>query len=325
MRRREFIALLGGGAAGWSLAARAQQSGKLPTIGFLGTDAATWNQWKAAFVQRLSELGWNERRTVTIEYRWDEGRSELDSEFASEFVRLKVDVIVANGVGAVILKQTTQVIPLVFLLAQDPVGSGLVDSLSRPGGNVTGVTTQAVDLVGKRVELLREVVPDLRRLAILVNVAFPQAVLEMHRVKATALTLGVEVITPLEIQRAADISPAFAALHGEADALYVVAEPLTGANRTRIISLALGARFPTMFNTRDYARAGGLISYGPSYEALFRRGADFVDKILRGTKPSDIPVEQPTKFELVVNLTTAQAIGLAVPPTLLARADEVIE
>jgi putative ABC transport system substrate-binding protein len=324
MKRRAFITLLSGAAVTWPGPVTAQQSGRLPTIGFLGTDAAIWDQWKAAFVQRLSELGWDERRTVTIEYRWDEGHSELDSKIASEFVRLKADVIVANGFAALTLKQTTQLIPIVFVLAQDPVGSGLVDSLGRPGGNVTGLATQAVDLVGKRLELLREVVPHLRRLAILVDVAFPPSVLEMHRVKATALTLGIKV-TPLEIRQAADISSAFAALHGEADALYVVSDALTSANRTRIISLALGARFPTIFNARDYARAGGLISYGPSYEALFRRGADLVDKILRGTKPSDIPVEQPTKFELIINLITAQAIGLEVPPTLLARADEVIE
>jgi putative ABC transport system substrate-binding protein len=324
VRRREFIALASTAVVARPLPAPAQQSSKLPIIGFLGTDPALWNPWTAAFVKRLSELGWDEGRTVAIEHRWDQGRPERDAEIASEFIRLKVDTILTNGIAAATLKRSTQVIPIVFVLSPDPVGGGLVDNLARPGGNVTGLTSQSTDLAGKRVELLREVVPGLRRLAIMADVAFPQAVLEMREVQATAHRLGIEV-TPLEIQRAADIGPAFAALHGQADTLYVVADALTGANRTRIITLALGAHFPTIFGTRDFAQAGGLISYGPSFEAMFRRAADFIDKILRGAKPSDIPVEQPTKFELVVNLTTAQAINLTVPPAVLARADEVIE
>jgi putative ABC transport system substrate-binding protein len=324
MRRREFISLIGGAAASWPLHAPAQQSNKLPIIGFLGTDPATWNPWTAAFVKRLSELGWNEDRTVTIEHRWDEARPERDAEIASEFVRLKVDTILTNEIAAATLKRATQVIPIVFVLSPDPLGGGLVENLARPGGNVTGLTSQSTDLAGKRVELLREVVPNLRRLAILADVGFPQAILEMREVEVTTHRLGIDVM-PLEIRRGADIGPAFAALDGQADALYVVGDALTSTNRTRIFTLALGAHFPTICGTRDYTQAGGLISYGPSFEAMFRRAADFIDKILRGAKPSDIPVEQPTKFELVVNLTTAQAIGLTVPPAVLARADEVIE
>ena len=209
-------------------------------------------------------------------------------------------------------------------MAGDPVGTGLVASLARPGGNVTGLSIQQTDLAGKRLELLREVVPGLRRLAILANVGNPAAVLEMGEVQAAARTLGLEVAT-LEIRRAEDIAPAFEALKGRADALYVCADPLVNTNRIRINTLALGARLPTMHGFREYVEAGGLMSYGPNFPDLFRRAADYVDKILRGAKPADIPVEQPTKFDLVINLTTAKALGLDVPPTLLARADEVIE
>ena len=236
----------------------------MPTIGFLGSDASAWSPWTAAFVERLRELGWIEGRTIAIEYRWSEGRPERVAEIAAEFVRLKVDVIVTNGDAAPTVKQATAVIPIVFALAIDPVGGGLVASLARPGGNVTGLSIQQTDLAGKRLELLREVVPRLRRLAIMVNVGFPQAVLEMGEVQAAARTLGLEV-APLEIRRAEDIAPAFEALKAQADALYVVGDALVAANRTRIITLALGARLPTIFNTRDFVQAGGLMSYGPNY------------------------------------------------------------
>jgi ABC-type uncharacterized transport system substrate-binding protein len=292
VRRREFIGLVGGAAAGWQLTARAQQAGKLPTIGVLGTDAAAWSPWTPAFVGRLRALGWIEGRTIAIEYRWDEGRTERDAEIAAEFVRLKVDVIVTNSIGAAASRQATAVIPVVFVIANDPVGAGLVASLSRPGGNVTGLSNQATDLASKRLELLREVVPRLRRLAIMANVGFPQAVLEMREVQAAARTLSIEV-APLEIRRAEDIAPAFAALkaqlEAQADALFVVGDALVFAYRTRIITLALGARLPTIFNDRESVQAEGLMSYGPSFPALFRRAADYVDKILRGAKPGDIP------------------------------------
>ena len=323
MRRREFITIFGGVVA-WPLSARAQQSGKPPTIGFMGVDTTSWGPWTAAFVERLRELGWIDGRTIAIEYRWAEGRLERTTEIAAEFVRLKVDAIVTYGTAVPIVKQATTVIPIVFAIAQDPVGGGLVTSLAKPGGNVTGLSLQASDVAGKKVGFLREVVPQLRRLAILVDFGNPQPVLEMGEVQAAARTLSIEV-APLAIRRAEDIAPAFEALKPQADALYVVNSALTNANRTRIITLALGARLPTIFNTREHAQAGGLMSYGPNYPALFRHTAELVDKILRGTKPGDIPVEQPTKFELVINLTTAKALGLSVPPALQARADEMVE
>jgi putative ABC transport system substrate-binding protein len=196
--------------------------------------------------------------------------------------------------------------------------------LSRPGGNVTGLSVQRTDTAGKRLEILREVLPGLRRLAILGNVGFPDSVREMSEVEATARTLGFAV-AKLEIRRAEDIVPAFEALKGDADALYVCSDALVNTDRIRINTLALAERLPTMHGVREFVEAGGLMSYGPSYPDLFRRAADFVDKILRGAKPADLPVEQPTKFELVINLKTAKALGIEVPPTLLARADEVIE
>jgi putative ABC transport system substrate-binding protein len=322
MRRREFIAGLG--AVAWPLAARGQQSGKLPTIGFLGADASAFGPWTAAFVARLRELGWIEGRTIAIEYRWSEGRTERYAEIAAEFVRLKVDVIVTAGSAVPIVKQATTVIPIVFAVGIDPVGSGLVASLAQPGGNVAGLSIQANELAGKRLELARELVPQLRRLAIMFNVGNAQPVLEMGETQAAARILGLEV-APLVIQRAEDIAPAFQALKTRADALYVAVDQLVVANRTSILTSALSARLPTIFSTRDFVKAGALMSYGPSYTERFRRAADYVDKILRGAKPGDFPVEQPTKFELVINLTTAKALGLDIPYSLLHRADEVIE
>jgi putative tryptophan/tyrosine transport system substrate-binding protein len=323
--RREFITLLGGAAVAWPFGARAQQAGKLPTIGFLGaTTPATWSLFVAAFVQRLRELGWIEGRTVVIEYRWAEGRGERFAEIAAEFVRLKVDVIVTAGGAVLAAKQATSLIPIVFAVAADPVGGGLVASLVQPGGNVTGLSTQTAETAGKRLELLREIVPGLRQLAIMANAGYPAAVLEMAEVQAAARTLGLEVTT-LEIRRAENIAPAFEALKGRVEALYVCADPLVTTNRVRINTLALAARLPVMHGVREYVEAGGLMSYGPNFPELFRRAADYVDKILRGAKPADIPVEQPTKFDLVINLTTAKALGLTIPETFLVRADEVIE
>jgi putative ABC transport system substrate-binding protein len=323
MNRREFIMLLSGTPA-WPRAARAQQSGKVRTIGLLGAAASAWAPWTAAFVRRLHELGWIEGRTVAIQYRWAEGRTERFAEIVAEFVRLKVDVIVTGGNAAVAAKQASSVVPIVFALASDPVGDGLVASLARPGGNITGLSIQAPDLAGKRLALLREVVPGLRRLAIMVNVDLPAAVLEMDEIQSAAGTLGLDVAT-FEIRRAEDIAPAFEALKGRAEALYVVADALVIIHRVRINTLALTARLPTMHGTREYVEVGGLMSYGPNFSDLFRRAADMVDKILRGAKPGDIPVEQPTKFDFVINLTTGKALGLDISPALLARADEVIE
>jgi putative tryptophan/tyrosine transport system substrate-binding protein len=322
MRRREFITLLGGAAIAWPLAARAQQPAKLPTIGFLGPGTPSpWSRWTPVFVQRLRELGWIEGRTVAIEYRWGQGFDEI----AAEFVRLKVDVIFTNGTAPVLAaKQATSVIPIVFASATDPVANGLVASLARPGGNVTGLSSQTADLAGKRLELLRSVVPGLRRLAIFVVVGSANSALEMGEVQAAARTLSLEA-APFEIRRAEDIAPAFEALKGRAEALYVSFDLLTIDNRVTINTLASAGGVPTMFGTRDYVEAGGLMSYGPNIQDLWRRAAEYVDRILRGAKPADMPVEQPTKFELIINLTTAKALGLTIPESFLLRADEVIE
>jgi len=323
MRRREFITLVGAAAA-WPLTARAQQAKKLPVIGYLGANAKVFEPWTAAFVARLRELNWIEGRTITIEYRWSEGRPDREAEIAAEFARVKVDIIAANGTAVAALKKATSVIPIVFTIANDPVGTGLVDSLARPGGNVTGMTLLTPDLAGKRLELMREIVPELRHLAIMGNVAYSAGVKEIDDVQAAARTLGIEA-TPFDIRRAEDIAPAFDTLKTQVDALYVVQDSLVAANRPLFISLALAARIPTSFTTREFPQAGALMSYGPDIPDLFRRSAEVVDKILRGAKPGDIPVEQPTKFELAINLKTAKQLGLNIPQMLLATADDVFE
>jgi putative ABC transport system substrate-binding protein len=326
MNRRDFITLIGCAAVAWPLAARAQQVPKLPTIGFMGASTASFERASTdAFVQRLRELGWIENRTVAIEYHWAEGRDERFAQIAAEFVRLKVDVILTYGTpSSLAVKKATAVIPIVFAAAGDPVGTGLVASLARPGGNITGLSIQQTDLASKRLEMLREVLPGLRTVAILVHVGSPNSVLEMGEAEAAARTLGLAVVAS-EVRRAEDIAPAFDAFKGRADALYVCASPLLTTNRIRINNLALGVRLPTMHLHREFSVAGGLMSYGPNFPDLFRRAAEYVDKILRGAKPSDLPVEQPTKFDFIINLTTAKVLGLEIPPTLLARADEVIE
>jgi putative ABC transport system substrate-binding protein len=326
VKRREFVTLLGGAAAAWPLVASAQQVGKLPTIGFLGASTpSAWSQWTAACVQRLRELGWTEGRTVAIEYRWAEGRSERYGDIAAEFVRLKVDVIITVGSAVAATKQVTSTIPIVFAIAVDPVGSGMVASLARPGGNATGISVQSTELAGKRLEILREVLPDFRRLAIIANVGYPAAVLETNEVQVAARKLGLDVVDKLEIRKPEDVAPAFDALKGGAQALYVCGDALVDALRARVNTLALGARLPTIYPNREYLQAGGLMSYGANFSDLFRRAADLVDKILRGANPADIPVEQPTKFELVINLTAAKALGLKIPEAFLLRADELIE
>ena len=322
--RRAFITLLGGSALVWPLAARAQQPAN--TIGFLGASTrSAESQWIAAFVQRLRELGWIDGRNIVIEYRWAEGRDERFAEIAAEFVRLKVGVIVTWGTPtAIAAKQATSVIPIVVAAMGNPVGAGIVASLAQPGGNVTGLSGMVSDLASKRLELLREVVPSLRRLAVLANIGNPAVVLELREVQSAAGALGLEVVTS-EIRQSKDIAAAFKVLKSGVDALYVCTEPVVFTNVIPINILAAAARVPTMHARREYVEAGGLISYGTNVPDMFRRAAEYVDKILRGAKPGDLPVEQATKFELVINLITAQALGLTVPPTLLARADEVIE
>jgi putative ABC transport system substrate-binding protein len=323
MRRRDFIAAVGGAMA-WPAAANAQQAGRLPTIGFLGADPVAFAPWTAAFVARLRELGWIDGRTVAIEYQWSEGRTERYAEIAAEFVRQKVDVIVTVGSAVPTVRQATNVIPIVFAVAIDPVRSGLVSSLAKPGGNVTGLSLQATNLAGKRLEILRELIPELRRLAVIFNAGNDQTVLEMSETRAAARTLGLDVAL-LEIRGMQDIAPVFEKLNAQADALYVVVDQLIVANFNRILTFALSTRLPMVYSTRDFVRSGGLMSYGPSYVDLFRRAGDYAHRILQGAKPENIPVEQPTRFELVLNLTTARALGLRVPESFLLRVDEVIE
>jgi len=323
MRRRDFIKGVVGSTAR-PLTARAQQTGKLPTIGILGVNSSVWGPWTAAFIGRLRELNWVEGRTITFEYRWDEGRPERLKENAAELVRQNVDVIVTYGNAVRLLKQATPTIPIVFAISFDPVRDGLVQSFAHPGGNVTGMSAQLPDVVGKQLELLRGVIPQLRRLAIMADADSPESALEAGEVQAVARTLSLE-ITPLEIRRTDDIALAFETLKSQTDALYVVSDAFMAASRTRIITFALSARLPTIFAYRDYVKAGGLMSYGPDFTDLFRRAADIVDKILHGTKPGDVPVEQPTKFEFVLNLTTAKALGLTIPASFLSLADDLVE
>jgi putative ABC transport system substrate-binding protein len=330
MQRRDFITLLGAAAVSWPVAGRAEQPVKLATIGYMGPNTPSVDSYRLpAFVKRLSELGWIEGRTVAIEYRWAEGRSEHLAEIAAEFVQRKVDVIVTAGTPpTAAAKQATSTIPIVFAAVGDPVGTGMVASLARPGGNVTGLSLQQTESADKRLELLREVIPGLRHLAIMANGGNPSAVLDMREAEAIAHTIGLEVVTSV-IRRPEDIVPAFEAFKDRVEALYVCNDPLAGTNRVLINTSALDARLPTMFSGREYIEVvggvGGLISYSASFPDLYRRAADYVDKILRGAKPADLPVQQPTQFELVINLKTAKALGLTVPATLLARADEVIE
>ena len=325
MTRREFITLVGGAAA-WPVAASAQQSEQVRRIGFLGPlSEQTQLQWTTAFVRGLRDHGWIEGTTISIDYRWAEGRSERAAELAAELVQRNVRVIVTAGTETTLaVKQATVNIPIVFASASDPVGTGLVGSLARPGGNVTGLSNQSADVIGKRMDLLHEVVPSLRKLAVMANVGSPIGLLEMREVEDAGQTSGVEVVR-LEIRRTEDIGPAIETVKGRVDALIVVTEPLANTNRMRISTFALAARLPTMHGTRTYVEAGGLMSYGADYNDLFRRAAGYVDKILRGVKPGDLPVEQPTTFALVINLTTAKALGILIPPMLLARTDEVIE
>jgi len=325
MKRRGLITLLGGATIAWPAAVRAQRAGKLRTVGFLGTATATaQGEWAAAFVKQLSGLGWIEGRTIAVEARWAEGSSERAAEIASEFVRQKVDVIVTTGSAVPAAKQATSIIPIVFAVANDPLGSGFATSLARPGGNVTGLSLQSADLAGKRLEFLQELVPGLGRLAIMVTGGNPSMALEIRELEAAARTRGLEV-DAVEIRRAEDIAPIFEQLKGRVHAVYICADPLVTSNRAQIIGLARTAGLPTLFTLRDHVEAGGLMSYSANLLEQWRRAAYYVDKILLGTQAGDIPIEQPTVFELAINLKTAKALGLTVPPSILARADEVIE
>jgi putative tryptophan/tyrosine transport system substrate-binding protein len=326
MRRRDFIEGIVGTIVAWPFAAGAQQPSKISTIGYLAANSeAADRPRRAAFVKRLGELGWTEGSTIRIDYRWADGVVGNAAAIAAEFVGSKVDVIVTGGDAYVLaVKRATATIPIVFGSAGDPVGNGLVQSLARPGGNVTGLSIELTESVGKRIELLREVIPSLKRLAILFNAGDPQVNPEKEAAVADAQRAGFDLVKA-ELRPDQDIAPAIEALKGRVDALYVCLDPLTFTNAAHINALALAVGLPVVHSIRQQAEAGGLISYGPDFPAMSRRAAEMVDKILRGAKPADIPVEQPTKFDFVVNLKTAKALGLAVPETLLVAADEVIE
>jgi putative ABC transport system substrate-binding protein len=283
-----------------------------------------WAPWTGAFVDRLKALGWIDGQTVKLEFRWAEGRQELYTQYAHEFAELNPNVIFATGAGVQAVTKATSTVP-VITFANEPLGTGMVKSLARPSGNVTGISLQNLDLANKRFELLREVVPNIQRLAMMADATYDATMLEMNTVQELARKFGINPI-PFGIRRTEDIESAFAKLKTEqADALYVVINELLNANRLLIVTSAQAARLPAIYGTRDWVRSGGLMSYGSNFPALFARLAEMADSILRGTKPENIPVEQPTKFEFVINLNTAGAIGVTVPPSLLARADEVIE
>jgi putative ABC transport system substrate-binding protein len=324
MERREFIKIVCGFVGAWPLAAKAQQPGNQRLIGVLGADPTVWGPWTVALTARLRELGWSDGDTVAIEYRWAHGRSDRVSEIAAEFERRKVDVIVTYGSAATVLRQTITTIPIVFAVAFDPIRGGLVQSLAHPAGNVTGISIQQPDLVGKRLKLLRQALPQLHRLGILADAGYAEPMLEADRVKSMAQASGLEAAR-IGVWRTEDITPAIESLTNKADALYVVSDALIAANRTLIVTLALSGRLPTMMSYDDYVDAGGLMSYGPDFPDLFRKAAEMVDKILRGTKPGDIPIEQPTKFEFAINVKTAAALGLTIPQTFLATVDEVLK
>jgi putative tryptophan/tyrosine transport system substrate-binding protein len=323
MRRREFITLLGGAAAVWPVTAGAQHAGKMWRIAFI-TQAET-NIYEALF-ERLRELGYVEGQNIIIERRYAEGRAEKFQEFAAEMVRLKADLIITiTTPAALAAKNATTTIPIVIPTAIDPVGTGLIASLARPGGNITGGAVLTGEMAAKRLELLKEVVPSLSRTAVLWNSANPANALAWRETQGAARALGV-TLQSHEVQGPKDFEIAFARTAEERpDALFVLDDALTIQYRKEIADFAMQKRLPSVFAAKDRVEAGGLMSYGPRYSEMMRHAASLVDKILRGAQPANLPMEQPTTFELVINLKTAKAIGLTVPPLLLSRADEVIE
>ena len=322
MRRREFIASVGSAV----LCTRLAHAQQVRTIGLLGSGSEmSQREWTAAFVQRMAQLGWTEGGNLKISYRWADGRDERYVKLAAELVKSKVDLIVThNTVPTLVVKQATSSIPIVFATAGDPVGSGIVNSLARPGGNITGLSGQAPDTAGKRIELLRELKPGLERLGVLSEIGNPYAARDVKEVQGAARELNIRVEIA-ELRPGDQIDAGFDLLKGRSQALYVLPTPLFFSNRVQIANRALAANLPTMYVVREYVQAGGLISYGPNWSSMWRRAADLVAKVLSGVKPGDIPIEQPTQFDLAINARTAKALGLTVPPALLARADEVIE
>ena len=321
MRRREFIRLVGGAAA-WPLAALAQQPA-MPVIGFLRSGQPP-KSWVEAFQQGLRERGYVDGQNIVVEFRFTDGSVDQLRQLAEELVRLKVNVILASaGPAAQAAKKATTSVPIVFVGVNNPVEIGLVPSLGRPGGNITGVANNPADLSGKRLELLRELVPKLRRVAVLWDGANPNHPLQLEWAEAAARTLGLQ-LEPMPVRGLNDFDSAFEAVRS-ADGLLYVDSPLFVTHRARLAGLAVTSRLPTIHGIREMVEAGGLMSYGAHFPDLYRRAVTYVDKILIGAKPADLAVEQPTKFELVINLKTAKALSLTVPPALLARADEVLE
>jgi len=327
--RRQFISALGGAAVAWPLAARAQQPpGKLPTIGFLGTSSASnWGSYVAAFVERLRALGWIEGRTIVIEYRWTEGRPERIAESAAELVQARVAAIAATGgtISGLAAKAATTTIPIVFTTGDDPVETGLVASLNRPTGNLTGVVTLANQLGAKRLELLHQIVPKAEAIAVLLNPTSSSTKAQLIDLQQAAATLGLKLYV-LSASTEHDIDQAFAMLAQQrAGALILGVDPFFNGRRDQLVALAAKDAIPTIYFFRGFTAAGGLISYAPSLVDSYRQTGVYIGKVLKGMKPSDLPVIQPTKFEFVINLKTAKALGLTVPPSLLAITDEVIE
>jgi len=312
------------GSVAASAAAYGQQPAKTPIIGFLvAGSASSHGAWVAAFAQRLSELGWMDGRNIKIEYRWAAGDLPQTTKYAIEFVQQKVDVIVTSAFGVDAAREATSTVPIVSAAFGDLVAKGLAKSLPQPGGNVTGLSIQPVELSSKRLELLRDIIPNVRRLAALVNTHIVGEQ-EVAAIRTASAKLNIDA-NVLDIQTAEDIESAMATLAGQTDALYVYSEPLTNANKDKIIKAATAAKLPTIFGFREFVDAGGLISYGPNFIDLFVRAAEFTDKILRGARPADLPVQQPVKFDLIINLKAAKALGLSVSESVLTRADEVIE
>jgi ABC-type uncharacterized transport system substrate-binding protein len=328
MMRREFVTLLAGAAAAWPLSARAQQGGRMRRIGYLGISSPSLEpHYVEAFRQRLRELGHVEGENIVIEYRWAEGADARLPNLATELVQSKPDVIVTTGTpGALAAMQATQTIPIVMASSADPVGSGLVARLARPQGNVTGFTILGPELEGKRLELLKQAVPGLARLAVLWNPSNPGIVSYFETVKNAGRTLLISLDPVVEVRRTDELDHAFTAIAGAHPyALTVIADRFLLAHRKQIVEFAAANKLPSMYPYREYVDAGGLMSYAPSNIELFRGTATYVDKILKGANPGDLPIQEPTKFELVINLKTARALGLTIPPIMLATADEVIE
>ena len=326
MKRREFITLLGGAAAAWPLVARAQ-SGKMPRVGFLGNSTAALEaNLVQPFRDGLRAHGYTEGRNILIEYRWADGKYDRFPTLIAELLAAKVDVIVTAGTPASLaVKKATSTVPLVMVAVGDPVGTGIVSSLARPGGNITGLSSIAPDLEGKRLELLREVMPKLSHVAIFFNPVNPFHAASMEHAQAAAATLRIRLLR-LDVRSSEELDGAFAAIVKEQpDALLILADRVFLHNRQRMMDFAAQHHLPSVNAYREVVEAGGLMSYGPSYEDMHKRAAEYVVKILKGAKPADLPVEQPTKFMLIVNLKAAKALGIEVPPILLARADEVIE